>query len=132
MSTHSVDLVRKIVDYIPDVRPIYTEHLEDNFGELLPHVFLGQFTRWLLSLYSRASAFSEAETHVKMFLDYLEQLYVTENEEARELISVSILENFPDPGDEHSTIVELLGPELKAEYQRIKGLPKMDAHIGGR
>ncbi|MCX7820700.1 MAG: hypothetical protein N2258_03395 [Brevinematales bacterium] len=128
MSTHSVDLVQKSVDYVPDIRLIYKEHLEN----ILPYVFLGQFTRWLLSLYSRASAFSEAETRIKMFLDYLEQLYVPENEEARELISVSIWENLPDLGDELSTIIELLGPELKVEYQRIKGLPKMVAHIGGR
>jgi hypothetical protein len=31
--------IAELLADVPDLRPSYLEHLDDNFGELLPHVF---------------------------------------------------------------------------------------------
>ena len=121
MSADSIDFVQRLVEQIPAIKLIYDEHL-DYFGELLPHVFFGELTRWLLSLFSSVPRSQNVETQLWAVLNYLEQSFIMEGEEIKELIAVSILENLPRPGEQNSGIIELLGPELVAEYARINRL----------
>jgi hypothetical protein len=37
----------------PDPFTLLDEHVEDNFGEILPHVFFGDLTRFIVSTYER-------------------------------------------------------------------------------
>ena len=39
-------LISTLVLEIPELRPMLDGHLRDNDGELLPHVFFGDVTRW--------------------------------------------------------------------------------------
>ena len=50
MSTSIEAVVTQLVKDFPVLRPLLDEHLEEN-GELLPHVFFGGLTDWLVRSY---------------------------------------------------------------------------------
>lgn len=96
--------VYSLVDSVPDLAPILREHLEDNNGELLPHVFFGDVTRWAVRQDER-----DAES-IDALLATLEIDYANGDDAVRELIVVSFLENLPlDSG-----IRSRLGSHLRA------------------
>ncbi len=119
MNRSDVDFVEALVNRFPVVQPIYKEHLKDNRGELLPHPFCGDLTRLMVSLYSSGSADSGAPQQLIALLNFLESAFRESDESVKELISVSILENFPSSGEENYDIRNLLGPDLADELQRV-------------
>lgn len=42
MSEVTIDFVDRLVGRFPNLRPIFYEHLSDNPGEVLPHLFFGR------------------------------------------------------------------------------------------
>jgi hypothetical protein len=50
MSESTISFVQDLVRQFQELRNLLKEHQEDNFGELLPHVFLGDVTRYVVSL----------------------------------------------------------------------------------
>lgn len=93
------------------------EHIEDNVGELLPHVFLADATRLLISFFGEGlSAWGQLQD----VLDFLEGSFRDGDDETKELIAVSFLENLPVDGELGSGIRELLGPELRAESEHLR------------
>ncbi|MBE3584552.1 MAG: hypothetical protein IMX01_10635 [Limnochordaceae bacterium] len=121
MNTSAVDFIQRLVRQFPILQPLYEEHLAD-YDELLPHVFMGDFTRWLISVYSGDQKLGNAESTIRAILDYVERAFVEGDEELKELIAVSFLENLPLPGEQHASILRFLGSELIREYLRIQGL----------
>ena len=114
MSADTV-FVKSMVEHFPGLAPVLEEHIS-NFGELLPHVLLGDITRYVLALYTRGSAGGVPfRLEVREILDFLEDSFVEGNQEVRELISVSFLENLPRPGENGSQIGELLGEQLRKQ-----------------
>ena len=100
------------------------EHLADNFGEVLPHLFFGDLTRLVVGdLRGAADAGSQAERpsagQVRELLDELEQAFAAGPEEVSDLIAVSFLENLPRPGEDGDGVRDLLGPRLRAELERM-------------
>jgi hypothetical protein len=100
----------------PALRPLYDEHSRDNYDEILPHVFFGDVTRFVVEALDSGSV--EAAS-IKELLDFLGDAYVRADatnfhEGIRNLIAVSFLEYlmFPQNGGEVSAR-ELLGPTLK-------------------
>lgn len=77
---------RELVAHAPDLRAVYEEHLKD-CGELLPHVFMGEVTRFLLEN-SR-----DRPDRVERVLAYFECALMTGVEDAEELLVVSFAEN---------------------------------------
>lgn len=118
MSSHEETLVRSMVDRFPSLSALLEEHLQDNFGELLPHLFLGDVTRYVVSLHSAASRGAvQQQRELADILDDLENEYG--NPESQELISVSFLENLPRPGELGSAIRRLVGPHLGRQLDVI-------------
>jgi len=81
--------VNSLVDSVPDLLPVLREHLEDNNGELLPHVCFGEVTRWAVKQDELGAASVDA------LLATLELDYANGDDAVRELIVVSFLKNLP-------------------------------------
>jgi hypothetical protein len=112
--------VYAIVARFPGLRPMLDEHLTDNFGDILPHLFFGDVTRYVLSLLreARASDVPSRRRELREILDYLEETYSSE-EALQEIISVSFLEHLPRPSEEGWGIREMVGPSLRRQLQVI-------------
>lgn len=108
--------MRELVASHPYLQSIYDEHMEDNYGELLPHLLIADFCRWAC-----ASQVSSLDS-VKSFLISLEHRFdavggggsLVDN-----LIAVSFIEHLPLPGEAGADIARLLGPKMKAEYDQL-------------
>jgi hypothetical protein len=116
--------VDDLVAAFPGLRPAFDEHLSDNFGEVLPHVFFGDLTRYVLARYRAArsepeSQRSQAQGEVRALLNELEDAYTSRGDEVQELIAVSFLENLPRPGDDGAEIGEWLGPAMTDQLRVI-------------
>ena len=120
MSDGPASFVRSIVARFPNLSARLEEHIKDNLGEILPHVFFGDVTRYVLSLLFAVSGGGlPPRRELREILDYLEEAYSGGDEERRELISVSFLENLPRPGEEGAQIREMVGPNLRRQLHVI-------------
>lgn len=91
----------------PELMPEFGEHLSDNEGEVLPHVFMAQVERW-------AEQFvSERRPLVERLLEELEKGYERGGEPVRNLIDVSFVENLAYPDQPNAELRALLPPRLK-------------------
>jgi hypothetical protein len=111
MSTASIAFARKIALLSPVVTGLFDVHVKDNFGEVLPHVFLGEVTRHVIALVRDASKHT-VRPELKTILDTMEDGYVTGSLETRELIEASFLENLPKTKEPGSKVREMVGPNL--------------------
>ena len=106
--TGTDDLARDLGAAAPGLDALHREHLED-YDELLPHVFLGDVTRWLTTGAPGPAAAS--------VLAVLERHWTAGDEAVRNAIAVSFLENL-EPGD--AAVRAALGPGLQAELLAIE------------
>jgi len=86
------------------------EHVAD-YDELLPHVFMGEVSRYVAS---------EAEC-TQQIVEYLEQRFRERNEDIQELIAVSFVENFPRREDFERALKGVDADALREEWQRQQG-----------
>jgi hypothetical protein len=121
MSDQATKFVRATAVRFPELHDLLDEHTKDNRGEILPHVFLGELTRYLLSVLSRSNTGADLQVRrqLRQILDHLETAFASGDAELQELISTSFLENLPRPGEEGGQIRDLLGPRLKKEARVI-------------
>lgn len=115
-------LVLRLVDAFPQICPLWAEHLEDQEGEPLPHVFFGDLVRWTTEAYLAAPDAPPQATW-RRFLDRLEQEYLAGDEGAFNVIYVSFLEMLPYPDEEGAGLVDHLGPALRAGLAETRPLP---------
>jgi hypothetical protein len=101
--------------------PVLAEHMQDNFGALLPHVFFGDVTRWVVGLVtvSKAKEVLRNRLELTSILKYLEDTYASGDKELQELISVSFLELLPSPGESRAEVRLMVGPALSAQLKVI-------------
>lgn len=108
-------LVRDLAAVSPSLEQALTEHLADNGGEVLPHLFMGDVTRTLV----RLDMDGDREDVVTRALELLEDRYAEGVEEVQELVAVSFLENLPGRAEPGADLRGRLGPELTAQLQRM-------------
>lgn len=114
MTTSTQALVTQLVQGFPELRSLFDDHLEAN-GELLPHVFFGDLTPWLVNSYLASPNAGPGATWRRV-LDQLEHAYEIGDTDVKELLYVSFLEILPYPPDEKGTrISEYLGQNLTAD-----------------
>src|SRR5262245_13033672 len=118
MSEQTIEFVKSTVARFPNLRPILVEHMRDDFGEILPHLFFSGLTRYVQSLLPLGAS-KGSQSELQEILDYLEEVYSRGNDELCELIAVSFLENLPRPGEPSAQIREMVGPRLRAQLQMI-------------
>jgi len=110
----TVSFVRELLLRVPELQSVYDMHIDDH-DELLPHVFLGEVTRYVVQQVQ--SGAGETSQPLSRILDFFEQSVESQDEKLQELISVSFLENLVDCGDVMDQLTEILGPNLKRELE---------------
>src|SRR5882724_7900564 len=112
MSERGISFVTLIATRFPGLAAVLSEHIKENFGEVLPHVFFGDLARYVVSLVlatnSGGGLAPRRELHE--ILNLLEETFVSGEEGLRELIAGSFLENLPRPDEEGSKVLAMLGP----------------------
>ncbi|GLI28276.1 hypothetical protein ARHIZOSPH14_25180 [Agromyces rhizosphaerae] len=108
MSVQTVAAVRALVAEHPILADVLSESVEDNCGEVLPHLILADVMRWLASHVE-----SEQEVCIAI-VRWLELEYERGTSDVRDLIAVSGVEMIPDPGQPGSQLRTMLGPTLRS------------------
>jgi len=84
--------VERVVAAVPELQPVLQEHLDDNLGELLPHVLFGDVTRW-----AQAEAEADAGSEpLQRLLTQLEDGLANGGPDVQGLIVASFVENVDD------------------------------------
>ena len=117
MSDPTIWFVKALAKRFPSLNSLLDEHIEDNFGETLPHVFFGDVTRHAVSLFRRVEMGGDlgARKELRELLDVLEESFVAGDEPLRELIAASFLENLPARGEDGAQIRSMLGTTLSQQ-----------------
>lgn len=104
-------VVARLTDAVPEFRPFVAEHLQDNDGELLPHVLFGDLTRF----YAGAKERGDHDLARRCLL-FLEKAIISSDRAVEELVAVSFVENLaPWEGRED---LSHWPPRLRDEYER--------------
>lgn len=114
MRAAEVAFVGALVHRFPLLRPLLQEHLDD-YDALLPHVFLGDVTRWVTNEFATGGR-SEA---LRAVLEFIESSFRDGHDHERELVAVSFLENLPRPDEEGSQLRRVLGPHLTKQLEAM-------------
>lgn len=102
-----------LVQQVPELRPVYNEHLRD-YDEALPHVFLGDVTRYVVRQL-REGGPGRLDS-VRRIVAVLEQCVANGDRQVQELVSVSFLENLIDCEDVITAVKAIIGPNLAKEF----------------
>ena len=123
MNGTAIKLVERLAGRFPALEPLLREHRADNFGDVLPHVFFGDLTRFVVGHYRLVRESGDFEgpegAELRALLDELEHAFASGDDEVCELITVSFLENLPRLGEENEGVRGQLGPTLTSELGRI-------------
>ena len=118
MSQATEAFIDRLIGAVPQLQPLREKHVEGNFGELLPHVLMGEITAEAVELYVRGD-----QGTVRRLLDFLETEAEAGHEgDVDELIAVSFVENLPYDGEPGHAITGELGPRL-SEILRLQRQP---------
>jgi hypothetical protein len=113
--------VEQLLGRASGLKPIYEEHLAD-YDQLLPHVFMGDVTRYVMSLQQAIMNDGDAKAEGKLsgILDLFEAALAEAEPYVQELVVLSFLENLErhDPG--YASIKQRLGAKLSSELDRIE------------
>ena len=115
MSAATEAFINRLVLALPEFSGRRKEHLEENFGQMLPHVLIGEIAFDAAKRYERDGA-----SAVQPLLDLLESEF-GDDPEVDELIAASFIENLPYPGEPGASITQLLGPKLAELLRQQRG-----------
>jgi len=105
----SFALVDQLAQDVPGLAPMLAEHLAD-YDEVLPHVFFGELTPFLIGLKNG----SDADRAVLMkALSMLEEAWIRGHEDVTNVIAVSFIENLQGRG-ELRAMQEFFGPAMSS------------------
>lgn len=108
--------IKDLLRSVPDLTIAYEEHATDN-DALLPHVFLGDVTRWAIAATKNRNSLSS----LTQLLDHMETGLTSGSEAVKELIAVSFLENLCGEKAALRSLKPLMGPSLKKEVENVCG-----------
>lgn len=104
-----IEFTNRLIAEVLDLQIIYDQHMKDN-DELLPHVFFGDLTRYVIE-----KAQIKEDESVSKILGLLEDGLSQNNAEIKNLISASFVENLIDEKETVVLLREVAGPKLLEE-----------------
>lgn len=110
----TIACVNKLLEQVPELRPVYDEHIHDN-DDLLPHMFLGDVTRYVVQ--QVRSGDMGPTKPVSRILEFFEWCMVSSDDQVKELVSVSFVENLAEHDDVLARLKGLIGPKLAQELK---------------
>ena len=108
------DLVAELLEHVPELKCVYDEHIND-YEELLPHVFFGDATRYVVQ--QAKDGFLASDQPVSRILRLFE-VAMAGSEDVQELVSVSFLENLVGNEEVIRELASMMGPALKTEVAK--------------
>jgi hypothetical protein len=102
------DFLPRLADAVPALEPLLREHLEDNDGELLPHLLLSDVRRWCVA------HVAEERATVQQVLDGLEAAVVSGDDAIENAVAVSFVEDLMADGPAGEAVLALLPPRMRA------------------
>lgn len=118
MSASGERFIHELVARVPDLRPALAEHVEDNFGEVLPNVFLAEVMRRLVDLDQAKGCRGDSDV-IGTIINHIETRFEVGDSELDALISTGFVEVLPRPGESGEALRRRLGPKLAAEAARV-------------
>ena len=116
MSKNTTIFVSQLIVACPELAGLYRLHLVDQ-GELLPHVFMGDVTRLVVSTAKQGSN----SNWLSRMLGYFEAELLSGNEEVAELLGVSFVENLCGEDEAIQPLLPIMGEMLRKEVKSICG-----------
>jgi len=93
----------------PWLLPTLREHLDDQEGELLPHLFMADVERWAEAQFDMATPASRSR--LSAVLEFLEGEFAGQGDsEVADLIFVSFLEHLPRAPSSGAGLRSIVGP----------------------
>ena len=108
-----------MVREVPEFLEVYNQHIRDN-GEILPHVLMGDFTRFVISCFRERKNKPEFESVFSRGVDLIEELVDSGDDQLEELAQVSFLENLHQAGSDYSEIRGCLGKYSKKRLEVLE------------
>lgn len=116
-SGHGV--IERLLDRVPELQRPYEQHLEDNLGDLLPHVFMGEVTRWVAARMTTPS--TDGRHAAAAVVDVLEAVMRDGVPGHVELVAVSFVENLDRRAAYFPQVHSTMGPLLRREVATQDG-----------
>ena len=117
MSGNAEDFIRRLILAVPELNDVYRQHLSEQ-DELLPHVLLGDVTRFVVLNATRG----EAADWLARFLSQMDAELLSGNDEVAELIGVSFVENLCGENAAIQALLPRLSKALRTEVKSICGV----------
>ncbi|QCL93890.1 DUF7674 family protein [Agrobacterium tumefaciens] len=110
----SINFTTVLAERFEALKAVFSEHLHDNSGEILPHI--------LVSDYLRRAQQCKNEQWVARFFAALETNFSGDyDDELSELLSVSVLEHIDPLNASDRELIQFLGTRMREEHRRIFG-----------
>ncbi len=116
------EFLNVLSERVAELRPVYEEHIAD-YDEILPHVLMGDVTRFIVDLHKKSLAEGDAEQEKKTLssiLEILEDALQSGDDQLQELIVVSFLENLEQDDSNYKFLKKLLGKDLSKHLAQIE------------
>ena len=109
-----------LVECVPELKPALDEHLIDNFGEVLNHVFWSDVVRFLIGLSSGLDQEKpkNSDDVARRIVDFCERAITSDDIGVQEVIHLSFLGNLNRKDIE--VLYPLFGPNLRREVEHYK------------
>jgi hypothetical protein len=124
-SPSTVAAMERFVHAVPEVEPLWREHLDYN-GEVLPHVFFGEVSRFAVQVAERGDS-----DLTRRFSRAIEDLAESENPDVVNVIHVSFAENLVwGDEQEQQALAQLRRSFGPATLQRFDEFEEWAANFG--
>jgi hypothetical protein len=107
MPMTTIEYCEKLAEQVPEMQVVLKEHIDD-YDQLLPNVFFGDLTRYVLS---------DGPGRLRI-VEFLEESFHRLGAEVEELIAVSFIENLESEYDLEEALRGLAAVNLKKEWRR--------------
>jgi hypothetical protein len=109
-------LMAELLRAIPELAPLYAEHVQDNRGEVLPHVLMGDVALFAVA----ASKDLGRLVSLQALLDFLGE-HVNDNDDIRELVMASFLEGLLGEDAAQEAMKPLMPDSLRKAGEAVLG-----------
>ena len=108
----NVALMNRMIAEVPGLLPLYTDHMQDNDGEMLPHLLMADFARFAVA----NAQDLPSRFHLKKLLDCLEDGLRSGDENVRDLIGASFAWNLQGEDSKAIDVIkQASGPLLRKQ-----------------
>jgi hypothetical protein len=113
MERIEIRFLKSFCNILKEYQNIFDEHLDYN-EEIIPHVLMSEITAKLVENFELGN-----EELVKKTLRFVDIEFKNAPNEIKNMITVSMLENFPSTGDKNFNIRNNLSDNLRKELEQV-------------